>query len=152
VCDDITDRSRRFGIDIHGDLFIPFEMKGTVISFESRVPAKWELQNCRIITLTSNETWDPTNVTVAAVSLTSLNQVDGQQSDNPLCAISDVYDESIMLKQMIKAVKVSRTSNVSYLGTKNHHSQITAKKVARKFRCGLETARQTLKSTTQHGV
>jgi hypothetical protein len=62
VCDDITDRNRRFGIDIHGDLFIPFEMKGTVISFESRVPTKWELQNCRIVTVTSDEVWDPTKV------------------------------------------------------------------------------------------
>ena len=42
--------------------------------------------------------------------------------------------------------------NVSYLGVKNRHSQITAEAVARKFRCGLETAKQTLKSTTQYGV
>jgi hypothetical protein len=38
------------------------------------------------------------------------------------------------------------------LGTKNRHSQVTAEEVARKFCCGLETARPTLKSTTQHGV
>lgn len=55
---------------------------------------------------------------------------------------------------MISAVNISRLTshNVSYLGVKNGHSQITAEEVAWKFRCGLETAKQTLKSTTQHGV
>jgi hypothetical protein len=37
VCDDITDHNHWFGIDIHGDLFISFKMKGTIISFESRI-------------------------------------------------------------------------------------------------------------------
>jgi hypothetical protein len=105
-----------------------------------------------MISLTSNEVWDPTKVTAAAVTPARLNGVSVQRTDNPLCAISEAYDESTMLQQMISAVKVSRTSNVSYLGIKNRHSQITAKEVARKFRCGLETARQTLKSMTQHGV
>jgi hypothetical protein len=140
VCDDITDRNRRFGIDIHGDLFIPFEMKGTVISFESRVPTKWELQNCRIVTVTSDEVWDPTKVRIAAVSPNGSRDPDDGRLENPLRAISDAYDESIMLKQMISAVRVSRTSNVAYLGTKNRHSQVTAEEVAKKFRCGLEMA------------
>jgi hypothetical protein len=152
VCDDITDRTRRFGIDIHGELFIPFEMKGTIVSFESRVPTKWELQNCRMITVTSDKPWDPTSVTISAVTPARQSNLTIQRTDNPLCGISDAYDESIMLQHMISAVKISRTSNVSYLGTKNRHSQITAEEVARKFRCGLETARQTLRSTTQHGV
>jgi hypothetical protein len=42
VCDDITDRNQRFGINIHGEYFIPLEMKGTNVYFvNSRVPSKW---------------------------------------------------------------------------------------------------------------
>jgi hypothetical protein len=47
VCDDTTDR-----IDLYGELFIPFEMKGTMIHLDSRVPTKWEMQNCCIIVVT----------------------------------------------------------------------------------------------------
>jgi hypothetical protein len=39
VCDDITDRNRRFGIDIHSDIFIPFEMKGTIVLFTNQMGA-----------------------------------------------------------------------------------------------------------------
>jgi hypothetical protein len=67
VCDDITDQNRCFGIDIHGEYLIPFQMKGTNIYFESRVPSKWELQNCRIITMTDDNVWDPTAVKIAAL-------------------------------------------------------------------------------------
>jgi hypothetical protein len=70
VCDDITDRNRRFGIEVHSDFFIPFEMKGTTIYFESRVPSKWEMQNCRIIVMTDNSVWDPENVTIASIKPT----------------------------------------------------------------------------------
>jgi hypothetical protein len=67
-------------------------------------------------------------------------------TDNPLRGLSDVFDESSMMQRMISSV------NISYLGVKNRHSQITVEEVARKFRCGLETAKQTLKATTQYGV
>jgi hypothetical protein len=52
-------------------------------------------------------------------------------------------------KYLIGSVNVL---NVSYLGAKHQHSQITAEEVAKKFRCGIETAKQTLKTTTQYGV
>jgi hypothetical protein len=147
VCDDITDQNRRFGIDIHGEYFIPFQMKGTNIYFESRVPSKWELQNCRIITITDDNVWDPTAVKIAALMTPNgTKHYDGRRTDNPLRGLSDVFDESSMMQRMISAV------NISYLGAKNRHAQITVEEVARKFRCGLETAKQTLKATTQYGV
>jgi hypothetical protein len=96
VCDDITDRQRRFGIDLYGELFIPFEMKGTTIYFESRVPTKWEIQNCRIIVVTDASTWDPGNVTIATV--TTPTGVTDRMTDNPLTELSTAYDESTMLQ------------------------------------------------------
>ena len=55
VSDDITDKDRRFGIEADNMLYIPFDMKGTVISFDSRVPTDQELQDCRHVTMTSDE-------------------------------------------------------------------------------------------------
>jgi hypothetical protein len=48
--------------------------------------------------------------------------------------------------------RLQRVEQVSFLGTKDRHSQVTAEEVARKFRCGIELAKQTLKTTTQRGV
>jgi hypothetical protein len=82
VCDDITDQNRRFGIDLYGELFIPFEMKGTTIYFDSRVPTKWKMQNCRIIVVTDDSSWDPANVTIAVVTTSHRchKMVDGQSA------------------------------------------------------------------------
>ena len=45
-----------------------------------------------------------------------------------------------------------RDVNISFVGSKDRHSQVNAETVARKFRCGIETAQRTLKTTTQRGV
>jgi hypothetical protein len=122
-------------------------MKGTTIYFESRVPSQWEMKNCQIIIMTDNSVWDPENVTIASVNPTRVTR--DKQTDNPIGGVSDVYDQLSMVQRLISAVNVT---NVSYLGAKHRHSQITAEEVARKFRCGIETAKQTLKTTTQYGV
>jgi hypothetical protein len=101
VCDDITDRNRRFGIDLYGELFIPFEMKGTTIYFDFRVPTKWEAQNCRIIVVTDDSSWDPAHVTISVV--TTPTCVIKWSTDNPLTGLSTVYDESTMLQRMASA-------------------------------------------------
>jgi hypothetical protein len=125
-------------------------MKGTIIYFETRVPYKWEMQNCRIITMTDNTVWDPSSVTISSVTPVGVtNTVHDRVTDSPIGGLSDAYDESSMLQQLIGSVNVL---NVSYLGAKHRHSQITAEEVAKKFCCGIETAKQTLKTTTQYGV
>ena len=56
---------------------------------------------------------------------------------------------------MISAVQIAtshRDDQIAYVGARDRHSQVTAETVARKFRCGLETAQKTLKATTQRGV
>lgn len=57
VCDDITDRNRTFGIDVDNEFVIPFTMEGTTISFTSRVPTRWEMENCRIFIMTDESPW-----------------------------------------------------------------------------------------------
>jgi hypothetical protein len=78
-----------------------------------------------------------------------------RSTDNPLTGLSTVYDESTMLQRMVSALNIltqGRRSDVAYIGAKNRHTQVTAEEVTRKFQCGIETAKLTLKSTTQHGV
>jgi hypothetical protein len=37
----ILDKNRSFGIEIDDEFVIPFQMSGTTIFFESRVPSQW---------------------------------------------------------------------------------------------------------------
>jgi hypothetical protein len=46
----------------------------------------------------------------------------------------------------------ANSAQVSFVGARNRHSHITPEEVARNFKCGLDTVKQTLKTTTQHGV
>jgi hypothetical protein len=48
VSDDPTDSTRPFGI-LNEHLNIPFQMDGTTVYFDTRMPTKWELENCKSI-------------------------------------------------------------------------------------------------------
>ena len=67
VSDDITDKNRRFGIEADNMPYIPFDMKGTVISFDSHVPTDQELQDCRHMTMMSHERWNPATMSLAVI-------------------------------------------------------------------------------------
>jgi hypothetical protein len=177
VCDDVTDKARDFGINIDDEFVIPFEMTGTTIYFESRVPSNWELDNCRIIVMTDESTWDPNTVSIATVTSEPILRPTRESQREPmrvanavdeLRCISDVYDEKTMIQSMVSCVNIATlrrtisntdddddepsTRQVSFIGARNRHSHVTPEEVARKFKCGLDTAKQTLKTTTQHGV
>jgi hypothetical protein len=173
LCDDVTDQNRFFGISTE-DVNIPFQMQGTNVFFETRVPSIWEMENCRVIVMTDDTEWDPINVSIA--------QVTTQEAtfDHDLHVISDVFSDTRLSEHLIASVnihtikreplttflpmhenannKVDITSNlamlnnVSFLAARNRHSHVTVEEVARHFRCGIETARRTLKTTTQNGT
>jgi hypothetical protein len=144
-------------------------MIGTTVFFESRVPTIWEYENCRIVELTLDTPWNPGDVKIALLS--SNNSTLEQTTYCNLCAMEriprctnhcraececgsdlSVFDQSSMTRRMISAVEIATSyrdeQSISFVGAKDHHSQVTAKTVARKFRCGLETAQKTLKATT----
>ncbi len=171
VSDDPTDSTRPSGIS-NEHVNIPFQMDGTTVYFVTRVPAKWELKNCKSIQMTdSTAVWDPANVTIASVTTTSdlplmevltrrtvltlnvnnMNNTPATASDNNLTP----YDDTTLLKRMIGNVNVAtahREVSLSFVGSKDRHSHVNAETVARKFRCGIETAQRILKTTTQCGV
>ncbi len=70
VSDDPTDSTRVFGATLD-DTVIPFKMDGTVVYFESSVPSRYELDNCKTVIMTDGNVWDPTNVRIASVSVMS---------------------------------------------------------------------------------
>ena len=170
VSDDPTDGTRAFGISTD-DVHIPFKMDGTTVYFETRVPTQYELENCKTIQVTDDTVWDPSSVSIASVTVTS---------DLPLVEISErrkilsmnlinnnmppanesyndlmPYNDATLLNRMIGNVRVAtayRDVNVSFVGSKDRHSRKNAETVARRFRCGIETAQRTLKTTTQRGI
>jgi hypothetical protein len=78
---------------------------------------------------------------------------------NDTCACHSalsVYDTSHMIQRMISSVNVATAHrdepSIAYVGAKDRHSRVTPEAVAKKFRCGLETAQRTLKTTSQRGV
>ena len=62
--DDPTDTTRDFGI-LGDDFSVPFQMSGTIVFFESRVPTPWEYNNCRTFELTLDTPWNPGEVNIA---------------------------------------------------------------------------------------
>jgi len=143
--------ARQFGID-GNEAFIPFETKGTVVSFDSRVPTDWELKNLPVILLTGDK-WDPNSVELgpsgrsreqaemrtirSLYSGVSRRQLSALQQDQASsCAtrwgqvevelgkISSTFDEQTFCKSLIGAVNVATTYRADI------DEQIEARKVA----------------------
>ena len=83
-----------------------------------------------------------------------------------MTSCSAVYCERVMLQRLIASVRIASyyedddpldaetetPRNVAMVNMKERHTAITAEEVSRKFGIGLETARKTLKATTQNGI
>lgn len=63
ICDDPTDPFKETGMTASDDIFISFDIRGTMCGFTMRCPSDEELHSCHNFTLWCNEqTWDPTDV------------------------------------------------------------------------------------------
>jgi hypothetical protein len=170
VSDDPTDKTRNFGI-AGEDFLIPFNMEGTTVFFNSRVPTRWEMENCRMIEMTDDNPWHPADVNIGSLKTVPSNEQSTYRQISSIEGIvrtanidhverpdSDlsVFDSACMIHRMVGAVNIATSYrdpvSISFVGAKDRHSQVNAETIARKFRCGLETAQKTLKATTQRGV
>ena len=105
-------------------LYIPFDMKGTVVSFVSRVLTDQELRDCRHVTMMSDERWNPATMSLAAMrrlrsreedvywQVSSFTvRADDRVSDSfkhhLLTDIPDVYDDRRLAERMISAVNIA---------------------------------------------
>ena len=68
VLDDPTDKNREFGITGE-DFVVPFDILGMTVFFKSRAPTRWEMENCRLVELTCDSPWNPTDVNIAATTI-----------------------------------------------------------------------------------
>ncbi len=176
MSDDPTDKTRLdFGVTGDGFHTIPFHMQGTTVYFNSRVPTPWEYEHCRIIELTVDMPWNPAevNISAAASSALTMEQVRYQNicamDRIPRCANDgdeqcpcrsdlSVFEPASFIQRMVSALHVATASReneevrLAFVGAKDRHSQVSVETIARRFRCGLETAKRTLKTTTQRGI
>ena len=159
-------RTDGLGIEADNMLYIPFDMKRTAILFDVRVPTDQELQDCRHVMMPSDEWWNPATVSLAAICQLRLRVEDiyWQISSFTVCAddrvsdsfehllltdISDVYDDRRLAEWQENVSSVQMTAALT---AKDRHLRVTVEEVARKFKCGLEMVKKTLKVTTQAGV
>ena len=155
VSDNPTNHDRTFRIT--GDNFtVPFDLSGTPVYFVSQAPTQWELENCRVVEMTVDSPRNPTEIHICSVGMvpnkmeeTTMREIctmqsiptfkKGKQCD---CCDSDlsVYDDAMMITKMIGDVSLATAHQelqVSFVGSKDRHSQIYAETVAKSFRCGI---------------
>ena len=168
VCDDPWDPHRELGIDLDY-LFIPLTLSGPNLSFESRVPTDWDMENLAIIELTSN-LWNPADMhmlTPPAMDTRQHRSICTLSSSAPyrtlsesatlLSTISCALDPRCLSSLYVQAITVhdAPTGTVHGIGatfSSERHSSITAENLSRKWNIGIDTAKKTLQVTTQRGI
>ena len=176
LCDDPFDPNRALGIDIESHpLFIPFQLKGTTIFFETRRPKPEEYFSCPRITMTSPVPWDPVTVTLRSpspeeeetmryISAVKTNRMiydsigkammrddvpEIGDSDRVLSSVSSVYSPEPFVQ---KVLQVGTERMIARMESKTRHSLVNPETLSRKWRIGFETAKKTLAATTQLAV
>jgi hypothetical protein len=137
-----------------GEVFIPFQMNGTALNFESRVPSKDEVDNLPHIVITANDAWDPKTVRLQKISSDSKPQdrrVREYETDVHLGSISTSLLEKESSERMISNVCIADRATGA-VTSNDRHRKVTTESVSRIWGIGLDTAHKTLRVTTQIGV
>ena len=182
ICDDPYDPHRDLGIyDPVTQTFIPLDMMGTIACVTTRAPTWQEIQDCPRVVMTDDADWDPSTLElhprskeeeeykriIASVRVNSVdvnaNPSEPQvfqsvhESDVILSSVSSALSDETMVPRLVASVKIATymrndDSSASSVATKGRHSAVNAEELSRKWGIGLETARKTLKVTTQYGI
>lgn len=166
ICDDPFDPYRELGIhDPETNISIPLSLESTIVLMRTRAPTQDEIKNCRrLIVMGNDEQWSPHDVTLIPQSqsqqeykriVSSVQLLDERpvcQDELILTNISAAYSDRCMLKHLVAEIRIPPARTVSSLTSKTRHSSITPDQLATKWRISIETARNTLKCTTQAGV
>ncbi|KAG7369925.1 reverse transcriptase RNA-dependent DNA polymerase [Nitzschia inconspicua] len=174
-------RHEVFGIETD-KAFIPFDTTGTIVHFTSRVPTDWEQKHLPVIILTGEEwdplkiemrqrgstredndmkqirslTSGLRKSEVSSIYAEGMNSqaIRFGESDTVLSNISTTYNEQEMTHRLIGAVNIACADrrDVDSVMSNDRHSKITAEELARTWNIGLQTAKDTMKATTQRGV
>jgi hypothetical protein len=166
LCDDPYDKHRPLEIhDPYTNIRVPLTFSHSIVSVLTRAPTENEIINCtRKISMCSDEEWDPsapspgdssTNDTEHDRFIMTLNRLNDRPGynfdDYYLSDISDALTDRSMLTHMISSIRVNSVKT-SQLTSATRHSIVTPEALSNKWRIGLDTAKNTLKVTTQFGI
>ena len=131
----------------------PHHTVGTKIQFASRAPASKELLHCPHIQLTSEIDWNPTQVSLSALSLSQKNLTEDSMDDCPrMVLLSSLrrVNSQVSRSECDSALEdiPSRQSCTSRDG----HSEVSAEALADGFAIGIGRAGATPKATHQKGT
>ena len=168
LCDDPFDPNRQLSIfDPASELTIPLQMNGTICYFKSRTPRDDEIKNCPHVILTSESPWDPSALSyplgekkeeeeLRFGGVKQIYQVDSTRhapiDQDYISLLSPAYSPRELLPALISNVRVKTYNNTSAVNSQERHSEISPENLASKWKIGLQTARDTLKVTTQLGI
>jgi hypothetical protein len=182
ICDDPYDPHHQLGIhDPVTDITIPMEMFGSFACVTTRTPTSQELRDCPQIIMMSEDEWDPLTIHLVSKSkeeeeysnLVSSVQISNvkvdaypnepqmihpmHETDLLLSSVSSALTYQTMVPRMVAAVQVATYMRedeltVGSVKSRERHSAVNAEELSRKWHIGLETARKTLKVTTQFGI
>jgi hypothetical protein len=128
------------------DVYISLQLKGIISGFRTRSPSIEEVESCKWVTLTSDAPWDPKSPEFEeneAIKQRELAAVNTEQIEYHIWGIDsgsrmDLTDD-MMRKENIFAVDCNNRVP----------SEELENKVSRTFKIGFETAKRTLRATTQ---
>ena len=104
------DTARGLQIDI--EPVVPLTTKGTKIFFKSRVPTKFELENCPHIQLTSKCCWNPGTILLSEINQKDSNTIYDNRTDKGFNPLHDLQERLLRVTPTIS--KVSRAFMITH--------------------------------------
>ena len=156
-------RNGELSIELEEAIKVKMRTQETKILFESRAPTEEELEQCTKIQLTSKKEWNPHQIKMSEVMVSS--SVSARPNDVDEDLLESVNSFLTGLKEKLVAMIPRYVAEVSkyddsledlptrqtYTSTERH-IKMSAEVLADRFGIGLERARQTLRATTQRGT
>ena len=143
-------------------------MEGTIATMSTRCPTLEELESCQYIYISDQEIWDPSNVNFKIMSMKEESRhsiASCSIFDITMSSISSALCEDKLTASLVSAIKVYYkkpahtptltntplpTPKITAIAHERHH-KLTPKYLAQKWNIGLNTAKKTIKVTTQLG-
>jgi hypothetical protein len=163
---------RHFGVMVHDNpfdidhplmikelsdgVFIPLQIKGTTVFFDSHTPTSDELENCPHIVLTSDNPWNLgteelgcSDITVTGADVSMVSEELVSSADKVILAgISCVY-YPVLLAEQLRVVSQVDVPRLRTFVSDKRHSAIIAPELSERWHFGNRQAKDTLAATTQ---
>ena len=137
--DNLFEPGELFGIHDHEtNVSIPFLVRNGIVSFKTRTPMDTEIQECKYVVLTSDETWDPTTIDtfsdyseqnigriVSKIMRTDLGEnVYHNRHESILSQVSLIFSDKELVKKITSMVTVASEFNTDEVNLNTEHGKI----------------------------